>query len=192
MKTISPVLYKTQSGVVLVVSMIMLLLLTLVGISSMQNSGLEEKMAGNMRDSNIAFQAAESALVAGERAVALAKPVITCPAATGYYNSLDASCDGKDGETPVWNAIDWSASAHPLKTLEYSDPGEDFTGLSAMPRYIIEQMDLVCRDSSGARVIVTPCAPPNTTYRSYRITAVGTGGTQSAQVMLQSIFEVPS
>ena len=53
---------KKQAGVVLVVSLIMLMLLTLIGVSGMQSTGIEEKMAGNMRDRNLAFQAAEAAL----------------------------------------------------------------------------------------------------------------------------------
>lgn len=51
-----------QSGAVLIISLIMLLLLTLIGTSSMQTTSLEEKMAGNFRDRNLAFQAAESAI----------------------------------------------------------------------------------------------------------------------------------
>jgi len=37
----------------------MLLLLTIIGITGIQVSGLEEKMAGNSRDQNLAFQSAE-------------------------------------------------------------------------------------------------------------------------------------
>lgn len=55
-----------QSGMALVISLILLLLLTLISMSAMRMSGLEEKMAGNDRDRNLAFQAAESALRAGE------------------------------------------------------------------------------------------------------------------------------
>ncbi len=55
-----------QAGVVLVVSLFMLLLLSLIGLSGMQSTVLEEKMASNSRDQNIAFQAAEAALRAGE------------------------------------------------------------------------------------------------------------------------------
>ena len=50
---------KHQSGVVLPISMIMLLLLTLIGITGSHVTGLEEKMAGNSRNYNLAFQAAE-------------------------------------------------------------------------------------------------------------------------------------
>lgn len=44
----------------------MLLLLTIIGVTAIQTTSLEEKMAGNMRDQNLAFQAAESALRVGE------------------------------------------------------------------------------------------------------------------------------
>jgi type IV pilus assembly protein PilX len=57
---------KKQSGAVLVVSLIMLLLLTLIGVAGSQVTGLEEKMASNRRDQNLSFQAAEAALRAAE------------------------------------------------------------------------------------------------------------------------------
>ena len=50
-----------QSGAVLVVSLIFLLVLTVIGVAAMQNTSLEEKMAGNVKDRNLAFQNAESA-----------------------------------------------------------------------------------------------------------------------------------
>ena len=43
--------------------------MTLLGVSSMSTSNLEEKMSGNSRDREIAFQAAESALREAERIV---------------------------------------------------------------------------------------------------------------------------
>ncbi|MCH2342147.1 PilX N-terminal domain-containing pilus assembly protein [Pseudomonas sp. NPDC047963] len=53
-----------QSGVVLVVSLILLLLLTILAITASTSSSLQERMAGNAQESNVAFQAAESALAA--------------------------------------------------------------------------------------------------------------------------------
>ncbi len=53
---------KQQSGVALVIGLVMLLLLTIIMLSAVQVTLLEEKMAGNMKNTNIAFQAAESAL----------------------------------------------------------------------------------------------------------------------------------
>jgi Tfp pilus assembly protein PilX len=58
---------QSQSGVTLIISLVLLLLLTLIAVSSMKTTGLQEKMAGNDRDRNLAFQAAEAALGAGVR-----------------------------------------------------------------------------------------------------------------------------
>ena len=51
-----------QRGAALVTSLMILFVLTLLGITSMQDTTLEEKMAGNMRNANIAFQKTESCL----------------------------------------------------------------------------------------------------------------------------------
>lgn len=58
-----------QRGAILIIAMIMLLLLTIIGLSSMRGTSLQESMAGNMRDSSLALQAAEAALRKGEGVV---------------------------------------------------------------------------------------------------------------------------
>lgn len=58
-----------QQGAVLIVALIMLLLLTIIGLSSMRGTSLQENMASNMRDSNLALQASEAALRKGEDVV---------------------------------------------------------------------------------------------------------------------------
>ena len=58
-----------QRGMALLFSLVFLLLLTLVGISSMQNATLQEKMAGSVTFRNTSFQTAEAALRTGESAV---------------------------------------------------------------------------------------------------------------------------
>lgn len=55
-----------QKGMVLVVSLIFLLLLTLLGVSAMQNATMQEKMAGSVMVRNQSFQLAETALRLGE------------------------------------------------------------------------------------------------------------------------------
>lgn len=57
---------KKQKGVVLIVSLVMLLILTLTGMSGMQMTKLDEKMASNHYEKNIAFQATETALKQAE------------------------------------------------------------------------------------------------------------------------------
>ncbi|MGG5872452.1 pilus assembly PilX family protein [Pseudomonas peli] len=55
-----------QGGSALIICMIFLLLLTILGVSSMQSATMQEKMVGNAVEENRAFQAAEGALRAGE------------------------------------------------------------------------------------------------------------------------------
>lgn len=59
-----------QRGAVLIIALIMLLLLTMIGLGSMRGTALQENMAGNLRDSSLALQAAEAALRHGEGLVA--------------------------------------------------------------------------------------------------------------------------
>jgi len=58
---------RLQNGFVLITALIFLVILAVLGISSMQASTLQERMAGNLRDRNIALQAAELALRDAER-----------------------------------------------------------------------------------------------------------------------------
>ncbi len=51
-----------QRGVALVVALVFLLMLTILGVTVMQTSSLEGRMAGNMQEVNRAFHAAESAI----------------------------------------------------------------------------------------------------------------------------------
>ena len=69
-----------QQGAVLAVSLIMLLVMTLLGISSLQGTTIEEKMAGNLMDRIRSFEAAESALREGEEQLAAA----TAPSVSAY------------------------------------------------------------------------------------------------------------
>lgn len=61
-------LQSNQRGAALLVALVMLLVVTIVALSSMQSSLLQERMSANIRDHQLAFQAAEAALRVGERA----------------------------------------------------------------------------------------------------------------------------
>jgi type II secretory pathway pseudopilin PulG len=51
-----------QSGAVLIVAMILLVVLTMLGVTAMNTTSLEERMASNTQEQVRAFQAAETAL----------------------------------------------------------------------------------------------------------------------------------
>ena len=50
-----------QSGVALFTALIFLLILTLIGVTALRNSGLSERMSTNAQIAQMAFNAAESA-----------------------------------------------------------------------------------------------------------------------------------
>ena len=170
--------FKQQSGTVLVISLIMLLLLTMIGVTSNQVTGLEEKMAGNMRDRNLAFQAAESALRAGEASAAAAAVTLSCPGASppGFFRPRDADCDGTVENTDIWDSIDWN-------TQSVLYVGTSLVDLSANPRFVVEDMGVICVN------VAIPCLAADT-RRNFRITARATGSTTDAVVLLQSTIQI--
>ena len=62
----SPATRHSQRGAALIVGLIILVVLTLIGVQAMRTSLVQERMAGNMRERNVAFQAAEAVLRVGE------------------------------------------------------------------------------------------------------------------------------
>lgn len=57
-----------QTGIVLVVGLVFLLVLTIIGVASLRTTTLEQRMAGNMQQRTLAFQDAETkiAMLIGE------------------------------------------------------------------------------------------------------------------------------
>lgn len=51
-----------QKGAALIIGLVMMLLLTVLGLSAMQGTAMQEKMSGNMRDANLALQAGEAGM----------------------------------------------------------------------------------------------------------------------------------
>ncbi|AUN95482.1 pilus assembly PilX family protein [Pseudazoarcus pumilus] len=64
-----PVTQQAQRGLALVVSLVLLVVVTLLGVSGMQGTGLQERMSGNLYDRSLSMQAAEAALRAAEAAI---------------------------------------------------------------------------------------------------------------------------
>ena len=61
---------RTQRGATLVIVLVLLLVMTLLGLASLRNTVLEERMTANLLDRSIGFQSAESALRDAEAVLA--------------------------------------------------------------------------------------------------------------------------
>ncbi|OYQ08908.1 pilus assembly protein PilX [Pseudomonas mandelii] len=99
--------FHAQRGMALLVSLVFLLLLTLIGLSSMQNATLQEKMAGSVSLRNQSFQGAEAALRVGESAVQLdSYSLPVCSQCAPPSDALTVTAAGP-GSTP---GMTWIAS----------------------------------------------------------------------------------
>lgn len=94
-----------QRGAALIISLIFLLLMTLIGVSSMQSTTLQERMAGNTRDRNLAFQAAEAGLRAGEEWLGTAANRVTADDAALLGNPESWDGTGEHGSAAVEHAL---------------------------------------------------------------------------------------
>jgi len=121
--------YRRQRGITLIMSLLFLLLLTILGVTAINMSTLQEKMSGNLRDQDVAFQAAESALRYGELMVnnmwltgrPNPKSVSSCPSGT-------VTCAWDTGATDPLNDIWWSG----FRQL-YGGSGKDLPQTTADP-----------------------------------------------------------
>jgi type IV pilus assembly protein PilX len=99
----------------LIVSLIFLLLLTMIGISSMQNASLQERMAGSVKLRNESFQVAEAAL----RAVAASNYVLAvCSGNTACAppNAAVVTTAGANGNV-VWVAVTGTTGLYAVQNI---------------------------------------------------------------------------
>lgn len=161
-----------QQGAVLIVSLLILLVMTIIGITSVQVTTLQEKMAGNLRDKSVAFQAAESALRAGEN---LLLPTKTPPIFNGggYYRASETAF--KKMMDGTWS---WTDNT---KVRTYTG----LTGLAANPVYIIEEINPSL--AGGGSSLGGGGGSSKVSY--YRITARAVGANPNTVAMVQSIYK---
>lgn len=171
---------RRQQGVALFISLVMLLILTILGISSVQTTSLQERMSRNALDSNLAFQAAEAAIRDGEAHIeddinSLVNFDSASAADNGYYYENDWD------EVPNWYTVDWEGSQ--VRTSETT-----VAGVAEQPKYIIEFVKTVVSDQD--RLNLDNVGEDTGAGRSqiFRITSYGTGGSPTAHVMIQSTY----
>lgn len=162
-----------EKGAALLVALILLVLMSLLGVSALRSGSLEERMAGNTYDRSISFQAAESALREAESTIEAAGTKPTPDVGADCTNGI---CGTTSDGSEFWATAaddDWKDA-----TL-VSNGSVDIT-----PQYLIEYL--------GGTF---PCSPNNPasgtdpfTCKRYRVTARSNAGDDRASVVLQSIY----
>jgi type IV pilus assembly protein PilX len=176
-----------QRGVVLFVALILLLILSLLGVTAARMQTTEERMARNEDNRQIGAQAAEAALRAAEAGLATGVYSSTQFAnnTNGFYELNPATGSVLQGPP----ALNWST---PGAAITYPDPANPMPPLTALPaaaqspKYIIENLPAVAMpgDSINQEQYAAPVSPVTV----YRVTANATGADSSSTTILQSIF----
>ena len=163
---------RRQAGVALMTGLIFLVMLTLIALAAMQSTTLEERMAGNARSRDLAFQGGEAAVRAGEVVLSAASLPAFNGSKVGYYAALanGASAD-------YWiKTHNWTA-----QSVTYSGT---LTGVKEA-RFVLEALPASSGGSSGDDSLVVK---PLSGGGIYRITARGIGTDGTSSVILQTTF----
>ena len=172
-----------QEGFVLIVGLVILGLLTMLALSSMRDTTMQEKMAGASRDSGLAFQAAESALRDAENCItgATANCAFDDVANDAHFAQDDAAFPNHN---TLFDANTWVA---------YDPPG-DATILAGVPadgvNYIIRQASTVGGGAGGAEIGLGGYGDSAATESQaiYEITARGAGASGAGQSVLRVYY----
>jgi len=167
---------RRQCGAVLITSLIILLVLTVIGVSAMSTSSLQERMAGNLRDQTMALQAAETGLKGAENTIDgwIYQPLATPTATNNVWTANAYSVI----DTTAYNDSWWNTNG-----IEYGTAGAvDISGVYADPRTITQELyfraDGLDPDARSQGKGVT----------FYRDTSRAHGTTKHSIVILQSTY----
>lgn len=131
---------RPQRGAVLIVSMILLLIMTLIGVTGMSTTTLEEKMAANTQEVNRAFQAGETALALAftdTNAYVVDGTYLSASTMLSDVNGYQSFQVGYESEFVGWSLppIDSGYSAIHDRAAHF-----DFLGTGATPEGISKQL----------------------------------------------------
>lgn len=159
-----------QTGMALITGLIFMVVLTLLAIAAMRTTTLEELMARNARDRDLAFQAAEAALRAGEEEL------------TGAVPPALAVGTARTPRITNGSLTDYWISTHPWGTQSVASWQP--AGTNAPPRFVIELMSTGAAAGGGGLGFA-----PLTDQGVYRVTARGIGSSANTIVILQAIYQ---
>ncbi|HUX73966.1 MAG TPA: PilX N-terminal domain-containing pilus assembly protein [Steroidobacteraceae bacterium] len=164
-----------QRGMVLITTLLLLIVVTILALGMFHSFGLDEKIAGNLRDKQLALHAAESAQQYAEFWLSNGNvgSSVTC-------NSMVSYTVGQVCSNPLTNvtAVPWLGGAVPVG-VSYTPPTlgvTDTTTMSQQPVYYIANLG----------------SPPSGNGTIYQIDAVGYGGSANTTAIVESTYLVQS
>ncbi len=173
-----PKFMRHQQGVALLVALVLLLMLTLLGLTSSNVAVMQERMTGNLVQSNEAFQLAESTLKAVESDVF---DGICIGGGSGGFGSIANVDDlGVDDNDCVLAGYNVPTSAWTLAPAVVAQPGGD-----GWARYFIAA---VPNRPSCSQITSNLLGGGTVQNESYIILASGRSATGISEAVVQSIY----
>jgi type IV pilus assembly protein PilX len=174
-------------GFSLLTVLLMMAVLAFLALGALNVSVIQERMAGNLRDRNLALQAAEAALRDAEADIeanlsADSAFVSGCTAGLCVPASMAAS---GAVSTLRWKTVDWSSAAGQSRAYGSATGATALPDVAAQPRYLIELLP-VLPPSAGTSANLGSGLDDN--VQAFRITARGVGLRSSTVVILQSTY----
>jgi type IV pilus assembly protein PilX len=195
-RPIAPSPRARQSGMSLFPALMFLLVLAVLGVSTLNSTLMQEKMVANTKDLNLAFQAAEATLRDAEADVATNNGTWTATTFTpACTNGLckPPSMWPTPSSLDISKAIDWTNTGITRRYGAYT-AAPALPDVAAQPQYVIEQVPpppgLPPKPGSSIGLgCGTACQNPGSGY-SYRLTVLATGARAETRVVLQSTYLV--
>jgi type IV pilus assembly protein PilX len=172
--------FHKNRGVALFISLVLLLVLTIIGVSAVQTSTLETRMARNEHDTLLAFQAAESALRDGENLLETLTSTdgFTDAGGNGLWTVAELDQVNRWETAGVWERSSSTSVAAPTTVGVVKE----------RPRYLIEHIASVVREENAYQINDPYSATAADRIEIFRITAHGVGGSTNARVVLQTTY----
>ena len=167
-----------QTGVVLFVALILLLILSLLGVTAARMQTVEERMARNDDNRQLGAEAAEAALRTAENGLL-----------TGLFTNFAGNTNGlydplMSNGSPV-STMNWSVAANVLTYAAAAGPALSAVPMPQAPKIVIENLPPVA--IAGDDLSVTSLNPASPPVSVYRVTAQGVGADGTSTTTMQSI-----
>ena len=167
-----------NTGIALFLSLVLLLVLTILGVSAVQTTSLEVRMARNEHDTLLAFQAAESALRDAE---------VFIEGLTSTVDFVDAGTAGLWTVAPLGDPNRWDTPNVFTGALNRTADSA-VSGVAAPSTFIVEHAASVLRDVNAYQLDDPSGAGATDRIEMFRVTAQGVGGSLNSRVLLQVTY----
>lgn len=136
-----------QAGAILITSVIFLMVVTMIVLTVLRNGTLEERMARNGRDRQVALQAAEAVLRDAE-ATLFSGPPFDPYDPSKFTSACTNGLCYKPAANVTWQTVDWSSAS---LTRTFAVNTSQITGLNTQPRYIVEIVEPPTKSASSGQ-----------------------------------------